>query len=139
MSEGNSQAGAETLTPILFVPEQHFEQILRWNQARKEVLTADILPQTGFILPGKAAGFLYRTDSSVAWIENLVAAPELNREQRSVAIDAIVKAVSDEARKLGFKMLLGYTVLDVVVKRAQRLGFAHVEGDFKLVALQLNP
>ncbi|SEK92963.1 hypothetical protein SAMN05444354_10395 [Stigmatella aurantiaca] len=133
-----SQAGGETLRPILFVRELHFEQILHWNQARKEVLTADILPQTGYILPGKAAGFLYRTDSSVAWIENLVAAPELSREERSVAIDAIVKAVSDEARRLGFKMLLGYTVLDAVVKRAERLGFAHVEGNFQLVALQLQ-
>jgi hypothetical protein len=134
-----SNAGGETLTPVLFVRELHFEEILRWNQARKEVLTADILPQTGYIIPGKAAGFLYRTDSAVAWIENLVASPGLSREERSQAIDAIVKAVSTEARRLGFKMLLGYTVLDAVVKRAQRLGFSHAEGNFQLVVLQLQP
>lgn len=127
------------LKPVPYVPALHFEEIRRWNEARKEVITPDALPQTGFIIPGKAAGFLYRTDSCLAWIEGLVASPKLSKEERSQAIDAVVLSVSEAARQLGFKVLLGYTVLDAVVKRAERLGFTYVTGGMHLIALQLQP
>ena len=129
--------GTPALTPIRFVLEQHFEEMLRWFAARGEQMTPDALPQSGFIIPGKAAGFLYRTDSSMAMIENLVASPELPREERSAAVDAIVLAVADEARRLGFKTLIGSTVLDVVVSRAERLGFLYVGGGFHTIVLVL--
>jgi hypothetical protein len=126
------------MTPEVYVPELHFDQVRAWMRFRNEEITPDALPQTGFIIPGKGAGFLYRTDSSVAWIEGLVAAPDLDREERNKAIDLIVTAISQKAKALGFKLLLGYTVLEVVVRRAQRHGFKHVGGGFELVALQLD-
>ena len=135
-SEDMTQAPAVGL-PIRYVPQLHFEQVHRWYAARNETMTPDALPQIGFIIPGKAAGFLYRTDSSLAWIEGLVAAPELSREERAPAIDAVVVAVCDEARRLGFKVVMGYTQLDAVVSRAQRLGFTYVGGNYHLVALPL--
>lgn len=125
------------MKPVPYVPELHFSQVSEWMQFRNEVITPDALPQTGFIIPGKVAGFLYRTDSSVAWIEGLVAAPGLDREERSQAIDAIVEAIIHEAQQLGFKTLLGYTVLDVVVKRSERFGFTYVSGGFHLIARPL--
>ncbi|WP_163998233.1 hypothetical protein [Pyxidicoccus caerfyrddinensis] len=126
------------MTPIPYVPELHFEQIKGWLQLWNESMTHDALPQTGYIIPGRAAGFLYRTDSSVALIENLVAAPGMSREERSTYVDAIVAAICAEAERLGFKILLGYTQLDAVVKRAERFGFAHIGSNFHLVALPLN-
>jgi hypothetical protein len=127
------------MKPIRYVREEHFEQIRDWMRFRNEDLVPGVLPENGFIIPGKAAGFLYRTDSSVAWIENLVAAPGLSREERSQAADAIVAAVIERATELGFELLLGYTVLDVVVERAKRFGFLHIADGFKLVALPLRP
>jgi len=126
------------MTPVPYVPELHFEQLKGWLQFWDESMTQDALPQSGFIIPGKAAGFLYRTDSSVALIENLVAAPGMSREERTGYVDAIVAAICAEAARLGFKILLGYTQLDAVVKRAERFGFAYVGGNFHLVALPLN-
>lgn len=125
------------MTPIAYVPELHYPTVNAWMQFWNEVLPEHALPKTGFIIPGKAAGFLYRTDSSVAWIETLVAAPGLGREERSQAVDAIVSAIIEEARKLGFKLLLGHTVLDAVVKRAERFGFTYVGGGFHCIALPL--
>jgi hypothetical protein len=127
------------MTPIRYVREEHFEQIREWFRFRKEDIVPKALPENGFIIPGKAAGFLYRTDSSVAWIENLIAAPDLSREERNQAVDAIVAAVVERAKELGFDVLLGYTVLDVVVQRAKRFGFMHVTDGFHLVALTLRP
>jgi hypothetical protein len=124
---------------IPYVREEHFEQVRGWLRHWKQDLPPTALPRNGFVIPGKAAGFLYLTDSSVAWIENLVAAPGLSREERSQAADAIVTAVIDRARELGVEMLMGYTRLDAVVQRAARFGFMHVADGFHVVALPLKP
>ncbi|GHG84957.1 hypothetical protein [Comamonas sp. JC664] len=124
-----------TLEP--YVPELHFEHIKAWLQSWDEIVTPDGLPQTGFVVPGKAAGFLYRTDSSLALIENLVAAPGLSKEERNEAVDLVVAAICKEATRLGFKILLGTTQLDAVVKRAEKHGFIYVDGGFHVIALRL--
>jgi hypothetical protein len=126
---------AGELKPIPYVAAQHFEEVERWFKLFNETMTADALPQTGFIVPGTAAGFLYRTDSSVAWVESLIASKEAPKEERNQALDAIVVALCREAKKLGFKTVLGSTQLDAVVKRAQRLGWSYVGGGFHLIAL----
>lgn len=126
------------MDPIRYVPELHFDSIKDWLRFWNDTMTPEALPQTGFIIPGKAAGFLYRTDSSLAFIENLVAAPGMSREERTVHVDAIVAAICVEAAKLGFKILLGYTELDAVVKRAERFGFIHVASNVQVVALPLD-
>lgn len=121
------------MTPIPYEPALHFDQVSVWMQHRNQLITPDALPKSGFIIPGKAAGFLYRTDSSMAMIENLVAAPGLGREERDQAVDDIVLAICAEAARLGFKMLVGTTVLEAVVKRAERLGFVYAGGGFHMV------
>jgi len=125
------------MTPIPYDPALHYAQFESWLKVRDDSMPPESLPQTGFIIPGKAAGFLYRTDSCIAMIENLVAAPGLSKEERSEAVDLVVKAISDEAKKLGFSVLLGYTQLDAVVKRAERHGFVHVDSGYHIVALRL--
>jgi hypothetical protein len=125
------------MTPVPYVPEQHFEPIKAWLRHWNEDMTPDMLPQTGFIVPGKAAAFLYRTDSSLVWIENVIAAPGLPKEERSQAVDAVIAACCVEAARLGFKLALGYTVLDAMVKRVERLGFFQVASGFHLVAMKL--
>lgn len=124
---------------VPYVREEHYEQVRGWMRLWKQDMPPTALPRNGFIIPGKAAGFLYLTDSSIAWIESLVAAPGLSREERSQAVDAIVTAVIERARELGVEMLMGYTHLDAVVQRAVRLGFMHVAEGFHVVALPLKP
>ncbi|MBN1208250.1 MAG: hypothetical protein JXB05_25550 [Myxococcaceae bacterium] len=124
-------------TPIPYVPEEHFPQIDQWFREWNEAITADALPRVGFIVPGTAAGFLYQTDSSVAWVESLIVPKEADKEERNRALDAIVHAIIAEAQKLGFKTLLGSTQVEAVVKRAEKLGFTYVSGGFHLVAIQL--
>lgn len=126
------------MTPIPYVPELHFAQVQEWLQFWNDAVTPETLPQTGFIIPGKAAGFLYRTDSSLAMIETLVAAPGLSKEERSEAVDLVVAAISEESARLGFQVLVGYTQLDAVVKRAERHGFIYVDGGFHVIAKRLR-
>lgn len=125
-------------TPIPYVPEQHYAQVLRWFELFGETIFPEVLPPTGLIIPGVAAGFLYRTDSSLAMIESLVANREAPKEERTRAIDAIIVGLSREAQKQGFKTVLGFTQLDAVVQRVHRLGWSSMGEGFKLVSLQLD-
>ncbi|WP_426752965.1 hypothetical protein [Myxococcus sp. Y35] len=125
------------MTPIPYDPAVHYAQFESWLKVRDDSMPPETLPQTGFIIPGKAVGFLYRTDSCIAMIENLVAAPGLSKEERSEALDLVVKAIMAEAKKLGFTLLMGYTQLDAVVKRAERLGFTHADSGYHIVAVRL--
>lgn len=124
------------MTPILFVPELHFEHVKSWLEFWDESMTVDALPKIGYVVPDKAVGFLYQTDSSVCMIENIVAKPGLSREERSEAVDAVLNACLAEAKQRGFKLVIGYTQLEVMVKRTERLGFSPI-GTFHLVAKPL--
>jgi hypothetical protein len=126
------------MTPVRFDPKVHHELLNQWRKPWGELMTPEALPQVGFVVPDKAAGFLYRTDSSVALIEGIIAAPGLSREERNGAVDAIVAAVRDEARRQGFKLLLGYSQLDAIKVRAEKFGFMHVGPGFHMVALDLT-
>ena len=46
-------------------------------------------------------------------------------------------AICKEATQQGFKILLGTTQLDAVVKRAEKHGFIYVDGGFHVIALRL--
>ncbi len=138
MSTESPEAQGQKPTILPYDKELHFEELNSWFLARDagSPLVPETLPKVGFIIPGKAAGFLYQTDSNIAWIENLVAAPGLGKKERSELIDAIVLAVAAEARRRGFAALVGFTELDAVKERAERLGFAY-HGKFHLINLAL--
>ncbi len=107
-------------------PQRHYTDFCAWYAPRLSgPVGPEFLPKVGFVLPGIAMGFLYQTDSAVAHIEGLVANPKVSGEERTRGIDEVVKAIIDEARKLGFKSLHGQTDLPVIVERAKRLGFQH--------------
>lgn len=126
------------MKPVRFDPKVHHDLLNLWRKPWDETMTPEALPEYGYVVPGKAAGFLYRTDSSVALIEGIIAAPGLTKEDRNEAVNAIVAAVRDEARRQGFKLLLGYSQLDAIKNRAERFGFMHVGPGYHMVALDLT-
>ena len=105
-------------------PQRHFEDFTAWYAPRLEApVGPEFLPKVGYVVPGLAMGFLYQTDSAIAHIEGLVANPGAQGQARTQAIDEVVIAIIDEAKRLGFKTLHGLTELPVIVERAKRLGF----------------
>jgi hypothetical protein len=128
---------ADLPTPVRYVPEEHFAQVDQWHKEWNQTVTPDALPKVGFIVPGLAVGFLYQTDSSVGMIETFIVPKNADKVERGKAIDAIILAIIAEARRLGFKSLLGSTQLDAMVKRVERLGFTYAGGGYHLVAYGL--
>ena len=63
----------------------------------------------------------------------LSANPKLPRERRTQGLDAVVSAIIDEGRALGFEVLIGYTSVAAVVERAVRHGFSTDDEKFQVV------
>lgn len=95
-----------------------------WYMAHgDQPITLDSLPQTGLIEPGIAAGFLYKTDSNIAWLEGFVTNPEAPPSARNEALDNIANALMVSAKALGFRQVIAMVENPRMMLRADRHGF----------------
>lgn len=119
---------------VRFDKQKHFNMITEWYINRKQnMLPLEYLPETGFIVPNICAGFLYKTDSKLALIENYISCPKSDKETRSNALDLVTKSLIDEAKKYDFNVIMALTKLDSVRKRAEKSGFQTVDNDFSIL------
>lgn len=121
-------------------PDVHYPILEGWWEGWKQTPPGpETLPATGFVVADLAAGFLYRTDSSLALIESLVANPASRAEARDAALDAVVEAIAEAAQAAGFDILLAYSSVPAVLRRAQRRGFVVISKTYTLAARSLRP
>ena len=97
-------------------------EINSWYSKRKlpEVF-AELLPETGFIVPGVAAAFMYRTDSKIALFDGCISNPYATKQERKEALDIIMAELVHEASHQGFHVALTMTKhpgIRAVCKRA---------------------
>jgi len=90
-----------------FGPED-MEQVEGWYRARGLAQPPpSTLSACGFIEPGVAAGWLYRTDADFALAEGIVTNPAATPGERHAALNALMGALVEQARKCGFRVVLG--------------------------------
>jgi hypothetical protein len=107
--------------------QEAFEEVNAWNRARgHREWTAEELPSMGMMVPGVAAGFMYQTDSTVAFLENFISNPEAKASEVSEAIDELVDFFRSQAKNLDIQRLVIFSKKRSIGKRAQKLGFSHV-------------
>jgi hypothetical protein len=92
-----------------------------------------LLPKNGLIIDGKCAGFLYSTDSGIAWMEFVVGNPEISKEERDGALDALIHGLARMAKDLGFMKVFTSTNSNRFTKRLLDCGF--VVGDASTIQL----
>jgi hypothetical protein len=101
--------------------EGDFEDVMRWFKLRGwPQLPLSMFPQTGAIVEGQAAGFLYRTDSAVGWIEWVVSNPE---ERHDGAVEAVLNHLLEKAKELGMEVILSTLKTPSQVAKYLKVGF----------------
>lgn len=103
------------------------EEVIGWFHSRKIEVTSDYLPETGFIEPGIAAGFIYRTDANFCIFECFVSNPNTSPVEREVALSLIVTKMIAEAKNMGFKKAYGFATSQTMIRRGQEQGFKFLE------------
>lgn len=84
------------------------------------------LPQTGRIVPGVCAGFLYLTNSCVGLIESYISNPEASKELLNEGLDEVTRSLIQLAQDNGVSVLKCESRLESVVSRAKRFGFEEI-------------
>lgn len=99
-----------------------FKQIREWGAKWGAEYNEDQFPSVGFIIDNVAAYFLYSTDSSVCWLENMISNRGIDSQTRDVALDLLIEAILDEARNLGYAIAYAATDFVEIAKRAKEHG-----------------
>lgn len=108
----------------IFEPNRHLREVKSWADQWSTQLNLSILPKTGRIVPGKAAIFLYKTDSSVGFIENLICNREVNKHDVNEAINACVSDIEKDAKAMGINLIICSTNLQSVIDRSKIFGYS---------------
>jgi hypothetical protein len=108
------------------------DTICRWHPIPEQMF-----PQTGFYEPNVAAGFLVSTDTAYCFLEPFIANPEVSKEERDVALYAIIGALVAKAKELGYEMALGLTTSPTMLERGLKMGFFPLVGKYDGIGKRL--
>ena len=116
------------LTFERFEPEKHYASICGWWDAHKwPRIPLQSLPENGLVavVDGEplCAGWVYRTDSNMAWMEWLVMSPKAPRPVRGYALDELIRALIALAMTLGAGVVFTSCRVPRLVNRLQDHGF----------------
>lgn len=102
-----------------------------WNAHNWPCPDQEMLPETGFIVEDVCAGFLYKTDSKIAWLEFIISNPKIEKEKRTQSLDLVISALCEEAKKLGFKVIFTSVQHKKLIQRYENHGFIVADNDMK--------
>lgn len=119
-----------------FQPEDMAE-VVAWHQARGLLVPpASTYPPTGVIVPGVAAGFLVKTDTSMAQIDGLISNPLATGRQ--IAISQIIDRLVELAKEAGFRHVMGVTMVPSVVTAGHGARFSSIVEPYTLLFKELT-
>lgn len=106
------------------VTELDYPMLYRWWLEHKfPPPPLEALPKVGVIVEDCAAGFIYQTDSCIAWLEWIVVDPTCDKIKRRQALDGLVKELSQLAKEKGYKTLFSSSVHPGLIERLKQAGF----------------
>lgn len=122
-----------------YIPKQHKDIVDSWREHREMSESRD-LPKIGYLCfeddRPLCAVFLRQAEGGLGIIDGLIADPHLDYEARSVAIDAAVGIMLQDATTLGFTKIVAWSSNERVLQRSKRLHFEVVPD--RLMVRELN-
>lgn len=98
----------------------------RWYRARGQGLRPETLPKCGVMVPNLAAGFLYRTDSTVCLLDGYVTNPDAPSLPRARALREITTSLLTSAKLVGATYVMALCKSRGIERLAKRFGLAPV-------------
>ena len=114
-----------------------YEQLVRWwNKWEFPPPPLSLLPPTGYIIPGLAAGFMYLTDAPIGWMEWVVCNPDADKKERSKALDEVINKLDAFGKSRDKVVSFTSSNSESYISRLKRLGY--VVGDVNTTQLMRN-
>ena len=93
-------------------------------------VTTDLLPLDGLgglmVYKGEtliAAGFLYLTNSKVAWLEWIISNKKYRDKDKRVALELLISSLEEVARQQGFKIVISIAKNKTLFNLHRKLGY----------------
>lgn len=116
------------MNAVKFNYEEHAGIVAKWPEKHFFPLPPrEFLPEIGFVVENAACGFLYTTNSQLAWVEWIFSNPEKPKEVRTESLDVLFKLLEITARELGFKVLFSASGFDAYSQVLERNGFSKTD------------
>lgn len=121
------------------IKSSDYEDILVgwWKDWGWEPVQKDFLPENGeggvIIFDGEVpvcAGFMYATNSKVAWIEWVVSNKEYDREKRKEALILLIDTLNNISKESGFKYAYSVLKSKSLIESYESLGYIKGDSDF---------
>ena len=102
-----------------------------WTQWKWTPPSREFLPENGtggFLISSEddipvAAGFMYLTNSKVAWIEFIVSNPKYKGKDRAELIQKLIKHLAGQCYALGYDYIYTSTKNAALIKKFESAGF----------------
>lgn len=94
-----------------------------WTGYSFPVVPKESLPKNGLIIEGICAGFLYCTDSNIAWLEFVVGNPVASKEVRKSGLTELLSGLTGLAKELGYDVLFSSVSHQNLMDRYLEAGF----------------
>lgn len=118
---------------------EHGPAVQTWCRDRNMGVFPDAwLPPTGAIVEGVLAAWLYKTDSGLCYLENLISSPSSTATERAIALPLVLRALEAEAVRCGFKYAIGFSSIPTVVQAASVFGMKPSKTPFYTLVKELN-
>ena len=92
-------------------------EVKAWYEAHGQEYVGH-LPEEGWIEPGVAAGFLYKTDGHFAFVEGMITNPKAPARKRYNAMNEIADRCHQTARLRGFKQVFALMLQPILAQNA---------------------
>lgn len=113
-----------SMNVVAFDYEKHSAEVSRWGSQHSFPLPPkEMLPNTGFMVNETACGFLYSTNSSLAWLEWVFSNPEKSEHERQESLDILFQMIEATAKELDIKAVFSASAIPAYSKILLRNGF----------------
>ena len=104
-----------------------YKFVVEWMESRAlDPLPKDVIPEIGGIVDGIAVGFIYKTDSKMAYMEHYISNPFAERHSRKQAMQMVTAYLIKQARDAGFTYLYANSDKTTICTLAKENGFKYI-------------
>lgn len=100
-----------------------------WRDHNWMCVPKDCLPKTGYMIDNVCAGFLYKTDSKIAWMEYIISNKDSNKDERNQGLDMLITKISDVAKESDYKILYTSVMHPKLIERYNKHEFVVTDKD----------
>jgi len=112
----------------------HYAMLASWwdSWAGWVAIPPMMLPENGLVIYSDCgvplcAGFLYKTDSCVAWAEHIISSKEAPKELRGGSVEFLINSLSNCAKDLGFKAVMSSIIHTGLINKMLSCGYTKTD------------